>query len=232
MAQVATCTGFLSKKTQSIVRRSFHWLGRNIYVHPLWFMVLGILLIIVCLASSIIYVSQICSDDETKCMDNRSLQLWIPQQSTVWFQYTEIVDTFGTYPSVLMLLLTVNDDESILTPSKLDAAFEVIDTINNLTLYDHEDEDYEYDDLCTRSSPTQSHCDSDAETFFNVFFQNNESLWNDLNVTLQIINTPGAPTALYLGGLKYEENDPTMITSAQSLRLGYSLQGSTDEAVK
>ena len=181
-----------------------------------------------------LYISQICGDDDgnAQCRESRTDYLWIPRQSTVWSQYMEILDAFGTYPTKLVLLLTVNDDDSILTPINMDSAFEIIDTINNITFYDEENGDYGYTDLCTRSSPTQSDCDSSAESVFSVLFQNNESLWTDMNITLQILNSPGAPSSLYFGGLEYTEDDPTTITAAQSMRLVYSLQGSTEKEVK
>lgn len=232
MAHLSRCTGFLSHTTQSIVRRSFQWLGRSIHAHPLWFILLGTLLIFICLAGGLIYISFVCHDDETKCMDNRTSYLWVPRRSTVWSQYTEIVDNFGTYPSVLVLLLTVNDGESILNPQRIDSAFDIIKTIDNITLPDHNDRDYEYSDLCTRSVRTQSHCDSAVDNFFAVFFENDESLWNDMNTTLRVINTPGAPTTLYLGGLQYEEGDAREIISARSLRLVYALKGSSSKRVE
>ena len=231
MRSVTSCTGYLSDRVQSLVRTLFEWTGRHIYAHPMWFISSGILLIALCCTGSGIYYSQICSDDKTKCVENRAGYLWIPLQSTVWSQYTEIIDIFGTYPTALVLLLTTNDDESILSTSKLDTAFEITDTINNITLHDHNDQDYVYNDLCTRSSPTQSHCDSAAESFFAVFFQNDESLWNDMNTTLSIINTPGAPITLYLGGLEYAEGDTSTIISAKSMRLVFSLKGSTSQTV-
>ena len=114
----------------------------------------------------------------------------------------------------------------------MDIAFEIANTINNITLYDHNDGDYEYNDLCTRSVPNQPHCDSAADSFFGVFFQNNEALWKDMNTTLQIVNSPGAPIDRYLGGYEYAEDDPTQIIGANALRIVYSLRGSTNETVK
>ena len=225
-------TSCLSDKTQSIVRRSFHWFGRRVHSHSLWFLSIGILLILAFCGCGALYNSRICVHDATRCYESRSTHLFVPRQSFLWSQYTEIEDTFGTKPSALTMMLTAPDDESILTPSRLNAAFEVIDTINNLTLQDHNARDYEYTDLCTRSSPTQPHCDSSEDNFFAVLFQNDESLWNEMNATLSIVNSPGAPTALYLGGLRYGEgDDPVMITSAQSLRITYSLKGSGDKTV-
>ena len=231
MRSFASHTSCLSDRAQSLVRALFKWIGRHIHSHYMRFISAGILLIIVCCVGSGIYYSQICRDDETKCIENRALYLWIPRQSTVWSQYTEIVDTFGTYPTILVLLLTANADESILRTSTLNTALNILDTINDITLDDDEYGKYEYNDLCTRSSPTQSDCDSEGDNFFAVFFQNNESLWNDMDTTLQIINTPDAPNTLYLGGLQYAEGNTRTITSAKSLRLVHSLRGSRNETV-
>ena len=186
-------TGFLSIRTQANTRRFFQWIGHRIHSKPMWFIAFGAALVVLCCASGFIYYRLFCDDGE--CIENRTFYLWIPQRSAVWSQYTEIIDVFGPYSSVLTLVLTVIDDEdSMLTPSNMDIAFEIANSIDNITLHDLNDRDYEYTDLCTRSSPTQSDCDSSNETFFAVYFQNNESLWNDMNSTLSIIN-PDIPSS-------------------------------------
>ena len=255
------CTGFLSIRTQAIFRRFFQWLGIRIHSKPMWFIAFGGALVALCSASGFVYYRLFCGDGA--CTESRGYSLWIPQQNTLWSQYTEVIDTFGVYPSSLYLLLTVvDDDESILSPSNMDIAFEIANSINNITLYDHNDRDFEYSDLCTRSSRTQSDCDSSNETFFAVLFQNNESLWSEINSTLsiinppdytslefayyidrmngswdeiktliQILNIPDYPTALYLGGLEYAEDDTARIIGAQYLRIAYSLEGSTNSTV-
>ena len=233
MSSSPRCSGCISNRTQSLVRHFFKSMGLRLYNHPIRFISLGVLLIFLCSAVGSVYYVQICQNDEIKCFENRSFYLWIPSHSTVWSQYMEIIDTFGTYPTVLSMWLTANN-ESILTPTNMNVAFEIMDTINNISLHNHNEGDYVYTDLCTRSSPNQPHCDSTAESFFTVFFQNDESLWNDMDTTLQIINGPDAPTAVYLGGLEYAEDSQshlTRIIGAKSLRLMYSLRGSTDNAV-
>ena len=224
-------SGFLSTITQPTTRKCFIWIGRNVYGHRQRFIALGFLVIILCIAGGSVYYQQICLDDATLCIENRSLYLWIPQKSLIWSQYTEILSVFGSYPSILTLQLTVNEGDSILTPSNMDTAFEIANSISNVTLYDHNDRDYEYIDLCTRSTPNQPDCDSSDESLFAVFFQNDPSFWNDLNITLTVVSTPGAPSALYLGGLEYADDDPSRIVSAQSLRIAYSLRGDTDQMV-
>merc|ERR1719474_751472 len=167
----------------------------------------------------------------TKCIENRILYIWIPRESVVWSQYMTILDVFGTYPSVLTLLLTLNGRESVLSPSTMNVAFDIIDSINNVTLHDHDGRDYAYTDLCARSTPTQPHCDSSTELFFQSLSQHDRPLWPERGVTgvsPQMAGNPHVPTALHLGGLQYAEDDPSRILSARSLRITYALQGSTD----
>ena len=113
-----SCPGYLSIRAQLIARRLFQWIGRKIYAHPFLIIVSGILLIICFCACAVIYYSRICIDDATKCIENRAPYLWVPRKSTEWLQYTEIIDTFGTYPSVLALTL-FSDEEWILSPSNM-----------------------------------------------------------------------------------------------------------------
>ena len=55
--------------------------------------------------------------------------------------------------------------------------------------------------------------------------------WDEIESLLQILNIPDYPTALYLGGLEYGEDDSTRIVGAKSLRITYSLKGSTNLTV-
>ena len=252
---------FLSARTQPATRRFFQWLGLRIHSKPMWFIGFGSALVTLCSAFGFVYYRLFCGDGT--CVENRGLYLWIPRRSTVWAQNTDIIDSFGSYPSELDLLLTVvNEEESILNPSNMDIAFEVAKSIHNVTLHDFNDRDYEYTDLCTRSAPSQSHCDSSKESFFAVFFQNNEPLWSEMNSTLSIINepnyysmelflyvdqmngswdeiqtlidvlnSPDYPTALYLGGLEYAAGDSKEIVGAETLRIVYSLKGSSNSTV-
>lgn len=253
-------TGCLSSRSQVTTRRFFQWLGMRIHSKPCWFIAAGALLTALCSFSGFFYYRQFC--DDGACIETRSSDLWNPQQSEVWSQYTEIIDTFGTYPSVLTLLLTANDDESILLPTAMDMAFEISSTINDITLYDHNGRDHEYSDLCTRSSSFQSDCDSFDDTFFALFFRNNNSKWSNINHTLSIINPPVVHwsqsqnivenlESLPLEDFEYilrmmtipqyptavflgslQYSDPANIISAQSLQIHYSLEGSSNKQVQ
>jgi len=237
MESVTKYTGFLSTRTQSAIRRSFRNLAHLIYGNKALSIVLGILLIIICLSGGRIYNAKVCVIDSSPCIEHRLNYLWIPQRSPVWSQYTNIIDKFGSYPTGLRLLLTTsNENESILSPANMDIAFEVMNSIHNVTLHDHYGRDYEYTDLCVRSSSAQPHCDSDTESFFAVFFQNNPLYWSNENRALSILNDniPNLPISLqiYLGAIQYDDDDdPTRITGAHSLWISFSVEGGSNETL-
>ena len=226
---LAKCTNYIPRKTQRLFKAIFNWLGQQIYTKPICFIMIGVLCVAASTGCGILYYSANCTDGS--CAESRVNYLWIPRNSAVWTQFTTMMGRFGSYPSFLSMLLTAKEEESNLSPSMMDIAFEIENTINNITLYNHDARDYQYGDLCTRSVPNQSYCDSSDDSFFGIFFENNASLWSEVNSTLDTINTPYAPTKYFVGGLEYDEVFKSRIISAQSLRVTYWLMGSKDQQV-
>lgn len=242
MDSVASCTSFISSRTQQLFRNFFTWLGKNLYLYYCWFLIGGILLTILCTAAGFVYVMFNCDAAivDGDCDENRSLYLWIPQGSTVWDQYTEIIDRFGTYSSKMSILLSSPDpnENSILLPSNLDISYNIYSSIDNVTLkYEENDRNYKFEDLCLREPPSSPYCESTLSNFFGFFFQENPVLWANETTIETIINIPNAPVGFFLGGFaedEYGDSDSpvTIITGANSLRFIYELEGSTNETVK
>ena len=220
------CTGFISSRTQPLFRSFFQWLGRLIYDHHFWFLAAGLLLTVLCLIGASSYYVLLCTTSDSECTEHRSRYLWIPRESTVWSQFTEMIELFGSYSSIMSLLLTAtNDDNSVLTPSALDAAYDIYNEIDDISFNNDADQ---YEDLCLRSAPLQPFCDSVANSVFGVLFGQNPMLWANESSTLDIINS-GVPSTFFLGGLDYDESGE--IRRATSMRVFYELIGSTNQTV-
>jgi len=95
----------------------------------------------------------------------------------------------------------------------------------------HNDQRYTFDDLCLRSVPSNPVCDSLALNFFTLYFGGNQDLWANSSTIEYLINEDPVRKrpALFLGGLQYEAEE---VVGAQTLRLRYELEGSTDEEVR
>eukprot|EP01084_Bolivina_argentea_P263070 445144_1 len=192
MESVASCTSFISSRTQPLFRRFFTWLGKNIYLYHCWFMALGILLTFLCTGGGIAYFMLKCAD--LSCTENRSFYLWIPRDSTVWSQYQEILEIFGTYPSLMSLLLRTSSKDSIIMPSNMDISYNIYNSINDITLnYENNNKVYTFNDLCLRSYPSAPVCDSVYGNFFGYFFQEDDLQWQNESNIETLINTPSAP---------------------------------------
>merc|ERR1719242_1707461 len=225
MSSVSSCTGYLSSKTQRLFRSFFTWLGKSIYLHYSWFIFLGITLTILCTAGGVVFFIFNCSNGE--CVESRTAWLWVPAGSKVLSQFTYILDEFGTFPSAMSLLIQSKEDESIILPSNLDISYNIYQTIDNITY-----NNYNYEDICLRSYPSDPLCVSEYGNFFGFFFDENEMLWLNESSVEDAINAPGSPTEFFLGGFEYDEDATDVVVGAQSLRIQYELEGSTNETIQ
>eukprot|EP01083_Nonionella_stella_P051286 136161_1 len=236
MPSITSCTSFLSSRTQPAFSRFFTCFGVKLYRYYGWFLFLGILLTIITTGSGVLYAWFECQDGT--CTENRIDYLWIPRTAKVWFHFTEIIDLFGSYPSPMVLLLnTVDPDDSILTPTNMDIGYEIYDVTNNFSMnYADTGNTYYYSDLCFRSHPLSPYCDSQLGSFFGFFFQDqqqygtvNEDLWTNDTMVQEKINSPDAPSAFFLGGFEFDNAE---IIGAQAVRFTYELVGSLNETVQ
>eukprot|EP01084_Bolivina_argentea_P008424 15777_1 len=212
---IASCTGFISSKFQIQFRRFFSWFGVHIYRKPWLFILIGLILTLSCSVGFLFY------QDET-----RGINLWIPQNTEIWSQYTTIVDTFGSYPSKMLLMLTINDkSESILSPANMDIAYEIFNDINNVELT-YEGNTYNYNSLCLRPFPIAPFCTSQYSNIFGFFFNSNNQLWQNDSFIEDVINVDNSPIAGFAGGLQKDDNN--YIVGANALLFIYELYGSTN----
>ena len=225
MSSVSNCTGYVSSKVQRLFRRFFTWLGKSIYLHYSWFISLGIALTTLCTGAGVSYFILNCNDGA--CAENRTLWLWIPSESKVWEEYIYILDTFGSFPATMSVILQTTGDDSIILPSNLDTSYDIYRTIDNITY-----NEYFYEDLCLRTYPANPLCESYYGNFFGFFFDENEMLWTNESAVESAVNTEGAPIDFFLGGIEYDEYSTETIVGAQSLRFLYQLEGSTDQTIK
>ncbi len=213
---IVSCTSFVSSRFQIQFRRFFGWLGIQIYRKPWLFILIGSLLTLSCSVGIFYYKDE-----------SRGMELWVPRDSTVWSQYNTIINTFGSYPQTMVLLLVVSDEsDSILSPSNMDIAFEIFNDIDNIEL-DFNGNTYNYNELCLRPYPIAPVCTSQYSNIFGFFFSSNSDLWQNSSTIDDIINVNNSAIQAFAGGLQLDNTG----YAAKSLLFIYGVGGSTDETV-
>eukprot|EP01084_Bolivina_argentea_P008427 15780_1 len=223
---VALCTSFISSRTQRVLSSFFGWIGKHIDNRPWLFILIGIVITLMSSCGFYFFESE-----------NRSLYLWIPRGSTEWSRYTYIVDTFGSYPTEMDLLITVNDEksDSILSPSNMDTSYDIFNMINNITLIYDTTYNFQYNDVCLRPYPSSPFCLSTHNNIFGFFFKSylyDDELWqNDSNIKQIINNNDNLAIAAFAGGLETDENvnNQYYVISADVLLIIYRIEGSLNE---
>lgn len=205
-------------------------------------MLLGLFITLLCSAGGIAYVIYKCdnlemSQGDTNCEENRSIYLWIPRDSNVWGQFTQILDIFGSYPSKMSLLLGSGDatENSIISPENLDITYEIFASIDDIVLKNHienSNKTFKFDDVCLRVPPTSPYCESTPNNFFAAYFMEIPNNWNNSAQIEATLNSgPSASLGYFLGGFE-EDSDTGDVTGASSMRFIYELAGSTNETVE
>lgn len=222
---------FVSSRTQRLFFRSYDFLGHAIFRRPWLFFISGILLTIIC------SLGMLFMQTETN-----GFNLWIPTQSAVYKRYRYMLDTFGTEPSIVSLIFTVEDGDSVLAPAHLNSIYEAYNAIYNVSLFKN-GEEYSYSDVCLRAYPTAENCASDSAHFFANFYIDPylsagypdtgdlSFLWSNETAVLSFINSPltGGLISYFASDFTYDSNGD--ITKSGIMRLWFELLGTTDDEV-
>eukprot|EP01084_Bolivina_argentea_P008422 15774_1 len=212
---IASCSSFVSSRSQKQFNSGFRLIGKHIYRKPWLFILIGLILTLICSLGFLLLKQE-----------TRALRLWVPRKSVVWSQYTTIINSFGSYPSKMLLIITSEDEsDSILSPSNMNIAYDIYKDIDNITL-DYNGNIYDYEQLCSRPYPTAPSCTSDYSNIFGFLFNSQSELWQNSTMIDDIINVNNSAIQGFAGGLQMEDG---YISAAQSLILVYELRGTTNE---
>lgn len=199
------CTDFISSRAQRAFKKLFYSIGVALYYHPWRFILCGLLL--TCL-SSIGFLRLTVETD--------TWLLWIPLYSEIYHEYNTYTKYFGEFPKSMVILFKENNNENLLTPSKMDAMYNIFKVSMNSSIIsikspiENNDNNnnmsntnrWGFNDLCQRPYDSYPLCESVESNIFS-FFNNTPTQWSTQESIDFVVNTYSNSIEYFIGGLQY-----------------------------
>eukprot|EP01083_Nonionella_stella_P206388 750753_1 len=205
-------TSFISYRTNKLFNTGFQRFGEAIYKKPWLFIIIGLLL--TAIAGSGLMVIE---------MESSVVNLWVPQSSQIYTDYTLQQSVFGSSPTSLVLLFQGPNNQNVFTPSALSQASDAMKTISDISI-EYNDNPYTFHDLCARVDITSTECIADHMNIHSIFFADTEAIWSDQQYIDQALNHD---QMVYFAGNLHHDGDT--VSGANVMRVVYELTTTSDE---